>query len=181
MSERETASGDLGMVQEFVNTIDLQDGPELLTDQDTLRAWLLGHGLIAADAHVDADDYRHALALREAMRGVIGGNSGSPVYPVDLATLNEAAAASRLRMRFGRGGKPRLEPEAAGAVAAMGRLVATLYSAMQDEDWERLKLCGSDSCRWVFFDQSRNHSSRWCSMASCGNRAKARRFRAKKT
>ena len=179
MSERETASGDLGLVQEYVNTIDLQDGPGLLTDQNTLRDWLVAHDLMGPEAQLDPDDYRHALALREAIRGVIGGNSGSPVYPVDLATLNEAAAASRLRMRFGRGGKPRLEPEATGAVGAMGRLVATLYSAMQDENWERLKLCGSDSCRWVFFDQSRNHSSRWCSMASCGNRAKARRFRAK--
>ena len=181
MSEREIASGDLGVVQEYVNTIDLQDGPELLTDPNTLREWLAARGLMAPDAQLDAEDYRHALALREAIRGVIGGNSGSPIYPVDLATLNEAATASRLRVRFGPGGKPRLEPEATGAVGAMGRLVATLYSAMQDEDWEHLKLCGSDSCRWVFFDQSRNHSSRWCSMASCGNRAKARRFRSKKT
>jgi len=179
MSERETASGELGLVQEFVNTVDLQDGPELLTDPNTTREWLVAHGLMAPDAPVDADDYRHALAVREAMRAVVGGNSGLPVYPVDLATLNEAATASRLRMRFGRGGKARLEPEAAGAVGALGRLVVTLYSAMQDEDWERLKLCGSDTCRWVFYDRSKNHSSRWCTMASCGNRAKARRFRQK--
>jgi len=180
MSDRETASGGLGLVQEFVNTVDLQDGPELLTDQNTVRDWLVAHGLMADDAPVDADDYRHALAVREAMRGVIGGNSGLPVYPVDLATLNEAATASGLRMRFGRGGKARLEPEATGAVGALGRLVVTLYSAMQDPDWERLKLCGSDACRWVFYDRSKNHSSRWCTMASCGNRAKARRFRQKK-
>jgi predicted RNA-binding Zn ribbon-like protein len=109
---------------------------------------------------------------------VIGGNTGLRVFPVDLATLNEAAAASRLRMRFGTGGKPRLEPEAVGAVGAIGRLVATLYSAMQDEGWQRLKLCGSDACRWAFYDRSKNHSSRWCTMASCGNREKARRFRA---
>jgi predicted RNA-binding Zn ribbon-like protein len=62
----------------------------------------------------------------------------------------------------------------------MGRLVAALYSAMQDESWERLKLCTDDDCRWVFFDRSKNHSSRWCSMESCGNRAKARRFRQKR-
>jgi predicted RNA-binding Zn ribbon-like protein len=59
----------------------------------------------------------------------------------------------------------------------MGRLVATLYSAMQDEEWERLKLCSSGTCRWAFFDRSKNQSSRWCTMATCGNRAKARRFR----
>jgi len=113
------------------------------------------------------------------MRGLIGGNSGLRVYPVDLATLNQAAGASRLRMRFGSGGRPRLEPEVSGAVGAIGRLVATLYSAMQAADWERLKLCSSDPCRWAFYDRSRNHSSRWCAMASCGNREKARRFRHK--
>jgi predicted RNA-binding Zn ribbon-like protein len=179
MSERETAIGDLGLVQEFVNTIDLQDGPELLTDQNTLRDWLVARRLLNPDAPVGADDFGHAIAVREAMRSVIGGNSGMPVYPVDVATLNEAATASRLRMRFGPGGKARLEPEAVGAVGALGKLVASLYSAMQSEDWERLKLCSSDSCRWAFYDRSKNHSSRWCTMASCGNRAKARRFRQK--
>jgi len=101
------------------------------------------------------------------------------VYPVDLATLNQAATQSGLRMRFGSGGRPRLEPEAAGALGALGRLVATLYVAMQSPEWDRLKLCDSDSCRWVFYDRSKNHSSRWCTMASCGNREKARRFRAR--
>ena len=62
---------------------------------------------------------------------------------------------------------------------ALGRIVAAAFAAMDDDDWERLKLCSSPPCRWAYFDRSRNHSSRWCSMASCGNRAKARRFRTK--
>ena len=180
MAERETATGELGVVQAFVNTVDLQDGPERLTDPNTLRDWLVANRLMAEGSPVEAEDFKHAIAVREAMRGVIGGNSGLPVYPVDLATLNEAATASRLRVRFGSGARARLEPEASGAVGALGRLVLSLYSAMQNEDWHRLKLCDSDTCRWVFFDQSKNHSSRWCTMASCGNRAKARRFRQSK-
>ena len=180
MSKRETAGGELGLIQAFVNTADLQPGNEELKDPNTLQGWLVAKGLLEAGRSVDESDLRHALAVREAMRGVIGGNSDHKVYPVDLATLNEAATASRLRMRFVPGGKVRLEPEASGAVGALGRLVATLYAAMQSEDWEHLKLCDSDSCRWVFYDRSRNHSSRWCSMASCGNREKARRFRQSK-
>ena len=43
-------------------------------------------------------------------------------------------------------------------------------------DLERVKQCEGDSCGWLFFDTSRNRSRRWCSMADCGNRAKARRF-----
>ena len=178
MSERETATGDLGLVQAFVNTVDLMPGEEQLKDPNTLQAWLVANRLLGPEETVEEADWRHAIAVREAIRGVIGGNTGHRVFPVDLATLNEAATASRLRMRFGPGGKARLEPEARGTEGAIGRLVATLYSAMQDEGWERLKLCGSDVCRWAFYDRSKNRSSRWCTMASCGNREKARRFRA---
>jgi predicted RNA-binding Zn ribbon-like protein len=181
MSERERAAGDLGLVQAFVNTLDALPGTEELRDPDTLRAWLVANGLMREDEPVDESDLKHAIAVREAMRAVIGGNNGHRVYPVEIATLNEAATASRLRMRFGRDGTPRLEPEANGPVGAMGRLVAALYSAMQDEGWDRLKLCTDDNCRWVFFDRSKNHSSRWCSMDSCGNRAKARRFRQRRS
>jgi predicted RNA-binding Zn ribbon-like protein len=178
MSERETASGELGAVQAFVNTVDLVPHNEQLTDPNTLQAWLVANGLLDPDQPVDESDLKHAIAVREAMRNMIGGNSGKPVYPVDLATLNGAATASRLHMRFAPDGRPRLEPEASGAVGAMGRLVAVLYSAMQSDDWGRLKLCSSGECRWAFYDRSKNHSSRWCTMASCGNREKARRFRA---
>ena len=177
MADRQTALGDIGLVQSFVNTTDLQDGPEELADPSTLRAWLVAKGLMDASQPVGASDLRHAVALREAIRALIGANTGLRVYPVDIATLNGAATASGLRMRFGADGKPRLEPEVAGVVAAMGRIVATLYSAMEDENWARLKLCASQPCRWAFYDRSKNHSSRWCTMASCGNREKARRFR----
>jgi predicted RNA-binding Zn ribbon-like protein len=178
MGDRQTASGDLGLIQAFVNTVDLQDGPEELTDPNRLKAWLVANGLLERAQEVEAPDLRHAIALREAIRGVIGANSDFPLYPVDIATLNGAAAASGLRMRFGADGKPRLEPAVSGVVGAMGRIVAILYLAMEDESWMRLKLCGSPTCRWAFYDRSKNHSSRWCKMASCGNREKARRFRA---
>jgi len=177
MSDRETADGVLGLVQAFVNTVDLQDGPEELTDPNTLRSWLVAHHLIEPEAQPDETDLKHAIALREAIRGLIGGNTGGRVYPVDLATLNEAASRSRLRPRFATDGRARLEPDAPGVVGALGRIVAAVYAAVAEPDWRRLKLCGSSTCRWAFYDRSRNQSSRWCTMASCGNRAKARRFR----
>jgi predicted RNA-binding Zn ribbon-like protein len=177
MADRETATGVVGLVQTYVNTADLQDGPEELSDPNTLGAWLVAKQLMESGQSVTESDLKHAIAVREAIRGVIGANSGGRVYPVDIAILNEAATASRLRARFGGDGKARLEPEAGGVEGAMGRMVAALFTAMADEDWSRLKLCGSQTCRWVFYDRSRNHSSRWCTMASCGNRQKARRFR----
>ncbi|AZU62422.1 CGNR zinc finger domain-containing protein [Neobacillus mesonae] len=45
-----------------------------------------------------------------------------------------------------------------------------------ERDLKRVSQCEGDHCGWLFFDTSRNRSRRWCSMADCGNRAKARRF-----
>ena len=177
MVDRDTATGVLGLVQSYVNTVDLQDGPEELTDPSTLQAWLVAQGLMEPGQPASEADVKDAIAVREAIRGLIAANSGGKVYPLDVAILNEAATASRLRARFGADGRSRLEPEADGVAGAMGRIVAAVFAAMADEDWSRLKLCGSTTCRWAFFDMSRNHSSRWCTMASCGNRQKARRFR----
>jgi len=42
---------------------------------------------------------------------------------------------------------------------------------------DRIRICASDTCRWLFYDESRSGRRRWCDMATCGNRAKARRHR----
>jgi predicted RNA-binding Zn ribbon-like protein len=44
-----------------------------------------------------------------------------------------------------------------------------------DEDRRLVRECGSDECQWLFLDTSKNRTRQWCSMQSCGNRAKARR------
>jgi len=177
MDDRETADGVLGLVQAYVNTVDLEAGTDAFSDPNTLTTWLVARGLMRQQQPGTEADRRHAIAVREAIRGVIGANSGSVVYPVDIATLNEAAAASGLRARFGPDARARLEPEAGGVEGALGRVVAAVFTAMGEEGWAHLKLCDSHTCRWAFYDRSRNHSSRWCRMASCGNRQKARRFR----
>jgi len=135
MADRETASGVLGLVQAYVNTADLETGTDLLNDPNTLAAWLVATGLMSS-GEASAADLRHAVAVREAIRGVIGANAGAAVYPVDVATLNGAAVASRLRARFGSDGKARLEPEASGVEGALGRMVAAVFAAMGDDDWE---------------------------------------------
>jgi len=125
------------------------------------------------------DSPPQAMALRDVMRGVIGAQGRRVAFPIDVATLNAAVVTGRLRFRFGADGTARLEPEADGIEGDMGRLMAIFIAASADPDWKRLKVCARPSCRNVFFDRSRNRSSRWCSMATCGNREKARRFRSK--
>jgi hypothetical protein len=45
---------------------------------------------------------------------------------------------------------------------------------------ERLSFCANPACDWLFIDESRNHSRQWCSMESCGSRAKMARYRSRK-
>jgi predicted RNA-binding Zn ribbon-like protein len=50
---------------------------------------------------------------------------------------------------------------------------------MENDTWARLKACRSDTCRWAFYDHSKNRSGHWCSMEVCGARHKAREYRAR--
>ena len=64
------------------------------------------------------------------------------------------------------------------ALSAAGLLASVLWSAgdlIVNPDLTRLRHCLSDKCGWLFMDDSKNGSRRWCSMQSCGNRAKAHR------
>jgi predicted RNA-binding Zn ribbon-like protein len=76
-------------------------------------------------------------------------------------------------------GRPLLAPEDSGTRGALGRIVATVAELAPTEEWKRLKTCRDETCRVVFYDQSRNRSRAWCSMEVCGNREKARTFRAR--
>jgi predicted RNA-binding Zn ribbon-like protein len=54
-------------------------------------------------------------------------------------------------------------------------------AAMNDGTWSRLKVCMNDECAWAFYDHARNRSGKWCEMSVCGNRMKARAYRARRT
>ena len=70
-----------------------------------------------------------------------------------------------------------LRPVGKGAERVIGHGLATVLDAMRDGSWRRLKACRRDVCRRLYYDRSRNGSSSWCSMATCGNRAKTRAYR----
>ncbi|HWP62389.1 MAG TPA: CGNR zinc finger domain-containing protein [Candidatus Binatia bacterium] len=64
--------------------------------------------------------------------------------------------------------------------AALARLAEPIVELIESGERERLRTCANPSCRWVFFDESRPGRRRWCEMATCGNRAKAARHRARR-
>jgi len=165
---------ELALLERFINTLEVDTVADAVGTPGQLAGWIKAEGL--GEVAVDAAAHARTLALREALRGLAAANNGGSLYPVDLATLNRAAAETGLRPRFGRAG-PRLEPAATGLDAVLGRLVAAVYEAMADGSWERLKACADSSCRWAFVDESRNGKRTWCSMKTCGNRNKVNRFR----
>ncbi len=62
---------------------------------------------------------------------------------------------------------------------ALARVVQPLVDAIAAGETARFRICANDGCRWVFEDTSRAGRRRWCDMASCGNQAKVRRYRAR--
>jgi predicted RNA-binding Zn ribbon-like protein len=176
-SSREVAPGRLATLQRFVNTLDREDGVELLEGPADLRRWLSRHGLAAASTKIGDAELRRAIEVREAFRAVLHANNGAPVDRAAIETLDAAARAAELTVRWDDAGRSELVPARRGLDGAFGALLAIAYRARVEGTWERLKACPEESCGWAFYDRSRNRSSTWCSMAVCGNRAKARAFR----
>jgi predicted RNA-binding Zn ribbon-like protein len=173
--DRAPAPGALRLVQRFVNTNDLEGGPELLPDAAALAAWLREAGLLAAGEEAGPEDHRRAIELREAIRDVVAAHAGLPHDPGATAVVNEAARRAGLRPVLDDPLSGRLEPAASGVDGALGRIVAAIHEAIAEGTWARLKACERDVCRWAFYDHSKNRSGHWCSMAVCGRREKNRR------
>ena len=97
--------------------------------------------------------------------------------PAAPATLSDAADRARLTVAVDADGRASVEPRAGGIDRVFGRLLAIVTRAQADGSWERMKACPWHTCHVAFYDHSRNRSRTWCSMAVCGNRAKAQTYR----
>jgi predicted RNA-binding Zn ribbon-like protein len=172
------APGELETVRRFVNTLDLeQHEPEQLDSPAALAGWLTEHGLTSRRVTARPSDLRRAHEVRQALRNLLLANNGFSLDENALDVLNRAAARARLTAAFDDHVSWRMRPAAAGIDEGIGELLAIVFRAMSDGTWERLKACGEESCQWAFYDRSKNRSGRWCTMAECGNRAKARAYR----
>jgi predicted RNA-binding Zn ribbon-like protein len=172
------APGELEVVRDFVNTLDIDHETDVLADPMALSGWLAGRGLLSPGLAAGAADLRRAVALREALRELlVSNNDGRPVEFSAPAALDSSASRARLRLRVGADGIARLEAEGEGVDGALGRLLVIVYRSMEAGTWRRLKACRCDTCRWAFFDHSKNRSAQWCTMSVCGNRQKARGYR----
>ena len=182
---------------DFLNTEDTDDGfpDEKLPSLDAALDWFVTRGVIHGEGadgvrrQAEADALRgerelarvHAVrgALREVAQAVVDHR---PPAPSALDTVNRALHARQVI---------ELVPSIDGCVAvdhrhvgdpiddALARLADPFVVELTAGQPERIRQCGGDTCSWFFYDSSRTQRRRWCDMATCGNRAKAARHRAR--
>ena len=172
------APGDLEVLQRFLNLHDHDDeGRTIAPPLEMLRSFLVDRGLLDPEERFTDRDRETGLELREALRNLVLATEGVPLSSADADAIDRAGVAGGLHPHFHADREPTLEPEGEAVVAAFARLVAIAFLASFDGRFEHLKLCAAEDCRAVFYDRSKNHSGRWCSMEVCGNRAKVRAWR----
>jgi len=177
-NENKPAPMPLLRVQGFLNTLDVEDGTDVLVLPTAARDWLVDAGLLRAGAaEPTASDLELARGVRESIRAVLEGAAGDDgVEPLRLL-----AVGHRARLTVSEDGSVGLQNAHDEQVGdALFELMLIIHGAQQDGTWERLKVCANPDCRWAFYDRSRNQQGNWCSMSVCGNRLKNRELRARR-
>lgn len=168
-------------------------GEEWITDYGELVTWLLAAGALStkqakalrtvAERAPDAAQrlWSRALRLREALaRVLIAKAQGRSPFTDDLQLIETEHARTA---RFARLALTEdvfrwtLDDDAEELDVALRPLVESAVSLMTSPRMARLRRCGNASCYWLFIDETKNASRRWCEMASCGNLMKVRRHR----
>jgi predicted RNA-binding Zn ribbon-like protein len=186
-------AGDLEAFLELVNTLEYSDGEpqEHLQSAADAVEFFASRGLahrealveVAAHSHAGEDRLERVHAVRSAAREVWDAivehrspdrdavervNAGLRHPPlVELTLSGDGCGVGHRHV-----GDPWDE--------AITRTLEPFVAAVAAGDVDRFRICANDGCRWVFRDESRAGRRRWCDMSSCGNRAKAARFRARR-
>jgi len=135
----------------------------------------------AAECLDDADRaLRSARSFREHLyRILVAGAAGEPPEVKDLNAITALArkAAAHSRLEGCGDGFAWILDEAKGCELdwPVWELARAAVALLTSPSLLRVRQCADETCGWLFIDQSRNHSRRWCDMGTCGNRAKARR------
>lgn len=156
----------------FVNTNEPQMSQDLLRNPEQTRDWLVAEGFKVGQ--LNHDDWAATIAFREGIRAAAAANNG---YDLDADAVTALRGAiDRLELTVRATADASLEVAATTpAGRALAPLAGALMAAQADGSWTRVKACARDTCRWLFYDTTRNRSRTWCTSTTCGSREKARR------
>ena len=174
---KQPAPGALEEVQAFVNSRDEGSGTDELGDADLATTWLRDRGVELEGPLPEAERGR-LVEVREALRDVLATHHGLPADRAAGQRLDRLLGEVRLHARLSPEGAT-LAPGGRGAEAYLARLAIAIIEATVAGTWHRLKVCRLSTCRWAFYDHTKNARGAWCSMRVCGSRAKARAYRAR--
>lgn len=193
---------------DFINTLARPWGDEIewLIDGYDLLDWLEQAGMVhkkeltkfrkkSGKAECDAVAAQ-ARDLRKWFRAFVSAHAGQPLNPSALAkldSLNHLLAKDNNYYQIETGNSH--YPEDAGKetvflwkqqrrLDSTSTLLLPIAQAIGEficlNDFKHVKPCKNHKCILWFHDISQNHTRNWCSMAICGNRAKAAAYRERK-
>ena len=196
----------IDLALEFLDTLEYTHGQptELLPTTADALDWLQEHGLLHDPCEAQFDAARvpgpeadRTLArirtVRAALREVVDATVEDRTPNAEaVAVANEAMEARQRLVLVARATPPDPDdPEGEPCVVlshehvgdplddVLARLAERIARGVSGEEAARLRICDNDECRMPFYDASRTGKRRWCDMATCGNRAKAARHRAR--
>jgi predicted RNA-binding Zn ribbon-like protein len=196
MEQKEWDFDSGNLVLDFVNTAEFHasDQPdEMLETYTDLVSWSMEAGLVTKSEARDllvksgnelqaaAKTLSDALVMRETIYRMLSAAAhGKKTDNNDLSRFNRALAEALLRTQISPIDEEftwtwQIDENSFDRMLwPIAREAANLLTS---EDLKRVGECADDrGCGYLFFDTSRNHSRRWCSMEACGNRAKAQRY-----
>lgn len=149
------------------------DWERLHTPED-LGDWISSR-FDAIDTPVSDSQFAAAIDVRRAITVLAHSAADAQRFQtpsVDL--LNQTASATPVRPYLPGGSTLRPTPT---MTAVLSTIAANAIDILITPG-QRVRRCAGENCQLIFFDHSRPNARRWCSMARCGNRAKARVHRA---
>jgi predicted RNA-binding Zn ribbon-like protein len=170
------ANGSEELLASYGDVVDFVEQSQLI---DAKRGRHLRNGAHAFAANRTLEQVR---ALREALADLLySGLDEHDVSSASVRTLEKFLHEARAQTRLTRHGT-RLQWDWDGAESKaefpLWVLTRAASRLMLSENVEKVRACGNPDCRWLFLDTSKNHTRRWCDMKICGNRMKARRYKA---
>ena len=160
MELRVTTASDEAFLLDLLNTTPVVDGvpTDALPDLATSADWLAAHGV-----PVRTQEWAALVEARAALQAVVRGDAS----PVVLQPFVTDVVMTPTVGDDGVTWQPRGVQGAARAVLA--------WDGLRVHSPGRLRPCANTDCHLFLIDRSKPNTARWCSMAICGNRMKARR------
>lgn len=187
MAPEKTSPPEVALLEQFLNTVDLErfgekaskpdDERDAIDSPPTLKKWLVERDLLGPRGRVTNADVEAAIELRNGLRAMLRAAQGLPFDEDDLRRARRLSRRTPLSIDLGSDGAPRLHPSDENVRGALGRLLSDVAVAAATGALVRVKVCSAEDCQFVFYDHSRSRTQRWCAMETCGNRVKTRRYR----